>query len=614
MTAEDGHPMSTTTDPTPPIPAGDPARLSAALAGRPAETAPSQMLVEGPSFARAVGMAGLFGLVLGSAIIISTKAVGPRWFPESWGFLFAALGIALMLYHAVRDEEQEVRRMYGALGALWLLLGVGAAVIPGPVFEAAASKQAGYNLLPWGVGWGLLGLLFLIPFTRHETDAFYRSLAVNAMLLIGGALALGSIGYGLFNPDWLAGRGVALALLGLGFLCAYLGQVETAEGIGYTVALGIGVLGAAVVVYAVARSAFPTMLYEGPNALRKPNGSIDAWKAAGRGLLAIVFLGLAGAGLNGRRLPVGVRAALGVLGLAGVGVLVLASVKANTLTTPPQPFLVPGGVILIGLGLLYLGVSLGVCSDNQFVTLTRRELAAYFLSPIGYLVLGGMALALWGAYYFFVNRISGSRAAIPEPIVRYFFIDFFPVFAIILQIPALTMRLLSEEKRSGSLEVLLTAPVNEAPVVLSKFLATWLFFLVSWLPAGLFLIAMRVETDVPFDYRPLLSFYTALAVQGAAFIAIGLFFSSLTRNQIVAAVLMFVVMLFFFGCFIIKDSATALGLPQFAQVAFSRLSFIDMWQESLAGQLPLRDVLLFLSIAVFFLFLSVKVLETRKWS
>ena len=88
-------------------------------------------------------------------------------------------------------------------------------------------------------------------------------------------------------------------------------------------------------------------------------------------------------------------------------------------------------------------------------------------------------------------------------------------------VPALTMRLLSEEKRTGTLEVLLTAPVNEAAVVLSKFLACWLFFMLCWVPTGLYLIALRVEGGQPFDYRPLLSFYLAVGASGAAFIAIG---------------------------------------------------------------------------------------------
>ena len=76
------------------------------------------------------------------------------------------------------------------------------------------------------------------------------------------------------------------------------------------------------------------------------------------------------------------------------------------------------------------------------------------------------------------------------------FIDFLPVIAILLQVPALTMRLVAEEKRTGSMEVLLTAPVNEWPVILSKFLATWLFFLLTWIPAGLFLIALRTRSRI----------------------------------------------------------------------------------------------------------------------
>jgi ABC-type transport system involved in multi-copper enzyme maturation permease subunit len=601
--------MSTTTEPTSP-PTGT---ESSPLSVRPIETAPSQVLAEGPALARTIGFAGLFGLVLGAFVIITNQVLGPRWVSIGGGYLFAAFGIALMLYHAVRDGEPEIRRMYGMLAALWLILGIGAAVVPGPVFSSAATKEVGYNLLPWGVGFGFLSLLFAIPFARHETDPKYHSLVVNGLLAVGAILAVGSLIAGLVRPDFLVGPGIAIALLGLGFLCAYLGQVDTSEGIGYQVAFAIGIIGGVVALYAIGRAAVPTLLYEGSGVLRKPNGDLDKWKVAARVLVAGFFAALIFIAARGR-LALWFRATLAAIGVAALVVLGLASFQAHTITIPPEPFLVPNGVILIGLGIVYLAVSMGVCSDNQFVTLTRRELASYFLSPIGYLVLGGMALAQWGAYWDFLGTVSESRGALPEPIVRYYFVALLTVFALVLEVPALTMRLLSEEKRTGSLEVLLTAPVNESPIVLSKFLATWIFFMISWLPAGLFLIALRVVPDTPFDYRPLLSFYVALAAQGVAFIAIGLFFSSLTRNQIVAAVLMFVVMVFFVACYLVKVSPTALGLPSFLQVALGRLSFIHMWQESLSGQLPLRDVLLFLSIGILFLFLSVKVLETRKWS
>ena len=609
--------MSTSTTPEPNPPTSGPIRIGPSLdvsRGMPIETAPSSLLAEGPTFARAVGFAGLFFLVLGGVVVISTRVLGPRWVPEGFGFLSAALGLALMLYHAVIDPEQEIRRMYGGFAAFWLLVAVVGSIVPGP-FAEGATRTIGHFLLPWGVGAGLLALLFAIPFTRHETDETYRNGALMSLLTVGGALAAGSVVAGIFRPDFLSGPGLALALLGLGFLCAYLSQVDSSEGAGYWVAFAIGVFGASVMVYAIFRAAVPQLLYDGPTVLRKPNGSLDYWKVSFRVLAGLAFLTPVLVALASRA-PAWLKGALGLVGIAGAGVVVV-SVFNNPIHTAPGPFLVPGGLILMIVGLVYLAVSLGICSDNQFVTLTRRELSAYFLSPIGYLVLGGMVLIQWNQYRVFLStlaRAGQADIAIPEPIVGLLFIDFLPVIAILLQIPALTMRLVAEEKRSGSMEVLLTAPVNEWPVILSKFLATWLFFLLTWIPSGLFLIALRLEVGQSFDYRPLLSFYVCLAAQGLAFVGMGVLFSTITKNQIVAAVLTFVGMLFFFLCFMLRREQLSLGLPPFLQTALGRLSFITMWIEALAGRLPLRDCLLFGSLGAFWLFLSVKVLETRKWN
>src|SRR5262249_51610779 len=139
----------------------------------------------------------------------------------------------------------------------------------------------------------------------------------------------------------------------------------------------------------------------------------------------------------------------------------------------------------------------------------------------------------------------------------------------------------------------------------------WLFFMICWLPAAVFLVALRMENGMPFDYRPLLGFYFALSATGAGFVALGLFFSALTNNQIVAAVLTFVGMLGFLGCYILKNSSS---FGQVVQLLAGKLSYLDLWGESLSGQLPIRDVILWLSLAVFFLFLSVKALEVRRWS
>ncbi len=174
------------------------------------------------------------------------------------------------------------------------------------------------------------------------------------------------------------------------------------------------------------------------------------------------------------------------------------------------------------------------------------------------------------------------------------------------------MRLFAEEKKSGTLEVLFTAPVTEWVAVISKFVATWAFFMICWLPAGLFLIVLRMEGGTSFDYRPLLGFYVALGATGAAFVGMGMFLSALTNNQIVAAVLTFLGMLGFLFVYVGVDAKLGLG-PTFVMF-LTKLSYIELWSMSLSGQLPIRDVIVWLSLAVFFVFLTIKRLEMRRWS
>ena len=320
--------------------------------------------------------------------------------------------------------------------------------------------------------------------------------------------------------------------------------------------------------------------------------------------------------LSSRRLTFGL-AGLTLLLALGAGQFVLEHVAdVVPILAAAARHLVPGGLLVGAIGAAYLTVALGVCSDSQFVTLTRREFGWYFISPIGYFVLCGMAVGHWLGYDDFVDFLekvsAGGRGVFPEPIVRRYVVALFPIFALTLMVPALTMRLFAEEKRSGTLEVLFTAPVSEWVTVVSKFLATWAFFMVCWVPPALYLLALRMEGGAPFDYRPLLGFYLALAANGAAFVAIGMFLSSLAKDQVVAAVLTFVVMAGFLVAYFVRERAVAYGKT--AQLVLNKFSYIDLWFAAASGQLPVRDVILWLSLAVFFVFLTIKVLETRRWS
>jgi ABC-2 type transport system permease protein len=243
------------------------------------------------------------------------------------------------------------------------------------------------------------------------------------------------------------------------------------------------------------------------------------------------------------------------------------------------------------------------------VVLTRRELLAYFCSPIAYILIFISALVAWLNYNQFVYILLRGEF---EPVVMHFYLGtMYGVFMLVFQVPALTMRLVSEEKRTGTYEVLMSAPVSEVPVVVSKLLAALVFYMLIWGVWLVFLLHVRVEAGKPFEYRPLISYYLALAASGAAFLSMGVFFSSLTRNQIVAAAMTFVGMVAWIMLFLI-----ARDLPEGSPRAtiLNHLSFVQLWIESLQGRLHLRDLLIQVSIAIFWTFLAVKVLEARRWS
>jgi ABC-type transport system involved in multi-copper enzyme maturation permease subunit len=301
--------------------------------------------------------------------------------------------------------------------------------------------------------------------------------------------------------------------------------------------------------------------------------------------------------------------ALGVLGAVMILIGAIRPFISERFT------LVPCGLLLIYLGIEYVLLSVGICSDSTLVVLTRRELGAFFYSPIAYIILVGLTLIGWILFYLFVSRIWAASETMGqpmlEPIVAQYIFAIIPVFCVIFMVPVLTMRLFSEELRSGTLEVLLTAPVKEWQIVVSKFLAALRFFLLAWYPWGLYLLALRVEGGQEFDVRPLLSFYIVLAINGAGFLALGIFFSSLTRSQIAAAVLTFMVLMLMLGLFFLKMQ---LGQANPWYTVLNYVSFIDLWYMAVEGNLAPRFLLFHLSTCVFWLFLTTKILDARKWA
>lgn len=573
-----------------------------------AETAPSEVRADEPTLARLLGAIGLGVTLLGVVGIIGNQ-YSPRIISPGWSYFAAAIGLALMLYHAIRDGDIEFRRAYGAIGLILLILAAVAAVVPGPVFGEQA-KTSGYHLLPWTPTFALLSLAFLAAPLRRETVPHIRNLTLILMLGVGGLLCVGSIIAGIATPDWLVGPGILLALVGLAWLGGFLSNTDNSEGIGHFVAVALGVLGAAALVYALGRAIWPTVLHEGPAALKNAFQTIDTWKLIGRLVLILLSLGLAVWGLRARGAGVIARSGLVATGLAFAGVFIYGSFAAP-IHDAPKTWFVPYGLLLGLIGVIYLSASLACASDSVFIALVRREIAAFFFSPIAYILLGGMALVSSYGYIRYLAMLDFSPEGIREPILQYnLTLEIIAAIAVLFVVPALTMRAFSEEKRNATLEMLLTAPVSETSVVLSKFIACWLMYMVSFIPAGLYLIALRVEGG-PFDYRPLLSYYLAVAACGVAFVGMGLFFSSITSNQIIAASLTFVGMLFYLLTFFFRDTKE---IGRGLQLLITRFDFLKLWGDALSGTLPVTNAISYASLGVFWLFLTVKVLEARKWS
>jgi len=577
------------------------------------EQAPSETRTDAPAAARYLfGFGGLFLVTLGVASVVAA-GYGRGPLGAEVGYLVAALGTTLLLFHAFRDGEVEIRRAYGVGGAALLLVAVGVGVFPAKP-EASDVGVAGQLLLPWGAVAGLVSLLFLVAFARHETEDPYRTWVRVALLGTGGLLAAGSVFTGIFFPDQMAGPGGVCGLLGAAFLCGYFTVSDASEELPYWAGVGLGALGGFALLYALFRSIGPEVLNDGPAALRKPNQSINEWAVAGRVLLVLLGFGGLGA-LWAKRWPLLVRASVAGAGVLFATVFVLGSF-AKLVPTPPEPYLVPGGLLTAGVGLAFLSLAVAVTVDAPLVVLVRRELASYFYSPIAYVLLFGVAVVSGLMYWLFKSYLpfGGGEdvpiGSVPEPILRqHMGLSIVAALITPVLVAVITMRTFSEEKRTGTLEVLLTAPVNDWAVVLSKFAAAFVMYLLCWLPSVVYLVALRYAGGSPFDYRPLLAYFPAVLACGVSFVGFGVFVSSLTRNQILAAVGTFAGL---FAMFLTLLRET-LSISADWKNVLAKVDYATLWGNSLTGKLPVPETCIQLSLGVFWLFLTAKVLEARRW-
>ena len=231
------------------------------------------------------------------------------------------------------------------------------------------------------------------------------------------------------------------------------------------------------------------------------------------------------------------------------------------------------------------------------LTIASRELVSYFGSPVAYVVAAAF-LAINGFLYGII--ISGSKQAD----MSFVFSDMGIILLFV--IPGITMRLLAEEQRMGTIELLLTAPVRDWEVILGKFAAAMALFVLMLVPTGLYVLFLMLWGHP--DSSTILTGYVGILLIGAVFIAIGLLTSAVTQNQLVAFLVAFVVSLILW----LLDGLAA----NFSGTGASVLTYLALQQhlsDFESGSVQSKDIIYLLSITVCALFLATRLLETRRY-
>jgi len=236
---------------------------------------------------------------------------------------------------------------------------------------------------------------------------------------------------------------------------------------------------------------------------------------------------------------------------------------------------------------------------NRATAIARREFLSYFYSPIAYVM---MTAFLFASGFAFSRDFEPGQAAAMRNTLDWM------VWVLVFITPVLSMGLLAQEWASGTIETLLTAPVNDTDVVLGKFLGNLGLLVVMLIPTLFYVLLLALYASP--DYGPIFSGYVGIILVGALFVSVGLFCSSLTRSQIVAAVTSIVILaLVTVVPFLVGNLATVRPIVRKIadQMVYRR------YAEFSRGVLDTGNIVFFVLAIALFLFLTIKVLESRRW-
>jgi len=238
---------------------------------------------------------------------------------------------------------------------------------------------------------------------------------------------------------------------------------------------------------------------------------------------------------------------------------------------------------------------------RNVMAIMQRDVLSLFCSPIGYIVMAGFwlvtgALAVWNADAFGPGKPATLRD-----------IFMWTPFILTIIVPAMCMRSLSEEYRSGTFETLMTAPVSDAAMVLGKYLAALVFYVIML--AGTLIYPLLMAAFGNPDWGEMAAVYIGLLLLGITFTAIGMFASSLTRDQAVAWILGAMPLMLL----VLSVYNLVRRVEGWQREFVQQINIIGRFSQFARGQLETSGVVFFLAVAALFLFLTVKVVESRRW-
>ncbi|MGA2244568.1 MAG: ABC transporter permease [Verrucomicrobiota bacterium] len=248
---------------------------------------------------------------------------------------------------------------------------------------------------------------------------------------------------------------------------------------------------------------------------------------------------------------------------------------------------------------------------SVFAVLLRRELSAYFFSFTGYVIIAAITFLTGESFAELISALGSDP--FPMPVTQMFFGSYYFWMILLLSAPVITMRLFALEKSSGTFETLMTTPVGDFQVVAAKFAAAFLFYVVMWLPllACLLIVGHFTNQAGALDPGTVGGMYLGILLAGGVFLSFGCLASALSRTQTVAAMI-----------------SLAFGVSQFALAYWAKsMPLANTWQSQLwsclnlfdqitdlaRGTVDTRALIFYLSATFLFLFLTLRVVESRRW-